>query len=67
VIALLNMLPLPPLDGGHLLVLAIEKVRGKPVNPRALLPVMAVVTSLLLILAVSLLFQDIVSPVDPFQ
>lgn len=67
VFAVLNMLPLPPLDGGHLLVLGIEKVRGKPVSQRALLPVMAIVLSLLVVVAVSLLFQDIVSPVDPFQ
>lgn len=67
-IGLINMLPLPPLDGGHLLLLGIEKVRGKQTDPRKLVPVMAVVTSLLVILAVSLLFQDIFSPVrNPFQ
>lgn len=63
-IALFNLLPLPPLDGGHLLVLGIEKVRGKAVSPRALLPVMAIVTSLLIALAALLVFQDIVSPVQ---
>lgn len=63
-IALFNLLPLPPLDGGHLLVLGIEKVRGKPVSPRALLPIMAIVTSLLIALGVLLVFRDIVSPVQ---
>lgn len=29
-----NLLPLPALDGGRLLFLLIEAVRGKPVNPR---------------------------------
>jgi len=29
-----NLLPLPALDGGRLLFLIIEAVRGKPVNPR---------------------------------
>jgi membrane-associated protease RseP (regulator of RpoE activity) len=67
-IGLFNMLPLPPLDGGHLLVLAIERVRGKAIDQRKLLPVMAVVFSLLIILAVTLLFQDIFRPVPtPFQ
>jgi membrane-associated protease RseP (regulator of RpoE activity) len=62
-IAIFNMLPLPPLDGGHLLVLAIEKIRGKPVDQRALVPVMAVVFSILMLLAVLLVYYDIVSPV----
>jgi membrane-associated protease RseP (regulator of RpoE activity) len=67
-IGLLNLLPLPPLDGGHLLLLGVEKVRGREVDPRRLVPIMAVVTSLLIVLAVSLLFQDIFSPVrNPFQ
>ncbi len=66
-IALLNLLPLPPLDGGHLMVLALEKVRGKPIHPRALLPITAVVFSLLIALGMFLIFRDITSPFDPFQ
>ncbi|MGH7858181.1 MAG: site-2 protease family protein, partial [Candidatus Binatia bacterium] len=62
-IAVFNMVPLPPLDGGHLLVLGIEKVRRKAVSPQALLPVMAVVFSLLVVLAMLLVYYDIVSPV----
>ena len=62
-IAIFNMLPLPPLDGGHLLVLLIDKIRGKPVDQRALVPVMAVVFSILMLLAVLLVYYDIVSPV----
>ena len=34
-IGLLNLLPVPVLDGGHLVFYAIEAVRGKPVGPRA--------------------------------
>lgn len=34
-LAILNMLPLLPLDGGHVLFNFIEKVRGKPVNREA--------------------------------
>ena len=62
-IAIFNMVPLPPLDGGHLLTLLIEKIRGKALDPRALLPVMAVVFSILMLLAVLLVYYDIVSPV----
>ena len=61
-IAIFNMLPLPPLDGGHLLLLLIERLRGKAVSPRAVLPVTAFVTSLLLLLGVLLAYYDVVQP-----
>lgn len=35
-LALLNILPIPVLDGGHLLFLAIEKIKGSPVSQRTL-------------------------------
>jgi membrane-associated protease RseP (regulator of RpoE activity) len=62
-IAVFNMMPLPPLDGGHLIVLLIEKIRRRAVDPRSLVPVMAVVFSILMLLAVLLVYYDIVSPV----
>jgi regulator of sigma E protease len=34
-LALLNLLPIPTLDGGHLLVFAIEGARRKPLSPEA--------------------------------
>lgn len=34
-IGLINLFPIPVLDGGHLLFYAIEAVRGKPLNDRA--------------------------------
>lgn len=63
-IGVFNMLPLPPLDGGHLLILGIEKIRKKPINQRALLPVGAVVFTLLMLLMVLLVYYDIVDPVQ---
>ncbi len=62
-VAIFNLLPLPPLDGGHLVVLLIEKIRGKPVDQRALIPVMAVVLSVLLVLALLLGYYDITAPI----
>ena len=35
-LAILNILPIPILDGGHLTFLAIEAVRGKPLSERTL-------------------------------
>ncbi len=34
-LAVLNVLPIPVLDGGHLLFLAIEAMRGKPLSAKA--------------------------------
>lgn len=35
-LAFMNFLPIPVLDGGHMLFLIIEKVKGSPVSPRTL-------------------------------
>ena len=35
-LAILNMLPIPVLDGGHIVLALIESVRRKPVNMRLL-------------------------------
>jgi regulator of sigma E protease len=34
-IGLLNLFPVPLLDGGHLLFYLVEAVRGRPLSPRA--------------------------------
>jgi regulator of sigma E protease len=34
-VGLLNLLPIPTLDGGHLLLFAVEAFRGKALSPRA--------------------------------
>jgi len=35
-IGLLNLFPIPMLDGGHLVFYAVEAVRGKPLSPRTM-------------------------------
>ena len=35
-LAILNMLPIPVLDGGHIVLAIIESIRRKPVNMRVL-------------------------------
>ncbi len=35
-LGVLNLLPVPVLDGGHLLYLSIEKVRGAPLSPKVM-------------------------------
>ena len=34
-LAIFNLLPFPILDGGHILFLIIEKIKGRPVGARA--------------------------------
>jgi len=66
-IGIMNLLPLPPLDGGHLLVLAIEKVTGKPVDVKKMIPVAAVVIAFFLVLFVAILYLDLARPIKiPF-
>ena len=33
-LAMLNILPIPALDGGHLMFLIIEKIKGSPVDEK---------------------------------
>jgi membrane-associated protease RseP (regulator of RpoE activity) len=67
-LGVLNLAPLPPLDGGHLIVLAIEKIRGHPVDARKVVPVAAFVLSVMIVLSVAILYLDIIHPLaNPFQ
>ena len=66
-VGLMNLLPLPPLDGGHLAVLAWEKVTGKPVDVRKLVPIAAAVISFFVILFMAVLYLDLARPIKvPF-
>ena len=64
-IGLLNLLPLPPFDGGHLAVIGIEAVSRRKVDMRRLIPITAVVATFLMIFVGSLLLLDILKPI-PF-
>lgn len=33
-LAILNLLPIPVLDGGHILLACVEKIRRRPINPK---------------------------------
>lgn len=64
-LAILNILPIPALDGGHLLFLLIEKIQGKPVDEEVSNKIMTVFFSLLILLLVFVLFNDIYVLVKP--
>lgn len=59
----INLLPLPPLDGGHLLVLGVEKFTGKEVDMRKLYPVSVAVLAFFTILFVLTLRLDLFNPI----
>ena len=49
-LAILNMLPVPVLDGGHILFALIEKVRGKPLPPSFFMAVQSFFSILFMVL-----------------
>jgi membrane-associated protease RseP (regulator of RpoE activity) len=62
-IGLVNLIPLPPFDGGHLAVLLIEKIRGRRVDMRKLIPVSAVVLTFLVLFTVATVALDLTKPI----
>jgi membrane-associated protease RseP (regulator of RpoE activity) len=67
-VGILNLLPLPPLDGGHLAVLGVERATGWRIDQRKLIPITALVAGFLLLFTFSLVYLDVVRPIpNPFQ
>lgn len=58
-LAIINLIPFPALDGGRLLFIAIEAVRGKAINPRITNTANAVGFVLLIFLMVLVTYHDI--------
>ena len=58
-LAILNILPIPALDGGHLMFLIIEKIMRKPVDEKVVETISTVFFSLLIILMIFVIFNDI--------
>ena len=56
---ILNLLPIPPLDGGHLLFLGIEKLRGKPVEKEVIEKLWITCFAILLLFFVAVTANDI--------
>lgn len=58
-LGILNLLPIPVLDGGHLLYYLIEAVRGKPVSEKTQLLGLKIGMSLMLMLMLMALYNDL--------
>jgi Predicted membrane-associated Zn-dependent proteases 1 len=62
-IGIINLVPLPPFDGGHLAILLIEKARGRKIDMRKIVPVSAAVLLFLGFFVISTMVLDIWKPV----
>jgi len=59
-LAFINILPIPVLDGGHLLFLIIEKIKGSPVSESVMTYAQYIGVALILSLVIYVTFNDIV-------
>lgn len=59
-LGIVNLLPIPALDGGHLVFLIIELIRGKPVDPEIRGRINGVALIILFGFAIFIMFKDIV-------
>ena len=58
-LAIFNLLPFPVLDGGHIIFLALEKLRGKPLSPKVQEAITNVAFVLLMALILFVTWQDL--------
>ncbi len=58
-LAVINFLPIPPLDGGQMVFLLAEKVRGRPLPERALVPLIITGVVFVVCLMIFVLYQDV--------
>lgn len=61
-LGLSNLLPIPALDGGRIVFVFIEMLRGKPVNPKLEARVHQIGIMLLLLLGLVIMIYDLVNP-----
>ena len=59
-LAVLNLIPFPALDGGRLLILAIEGLRRKPINPKIVMWINSIGFLVLISLLVVVTISDII-------
>ena len=62
-VGIFNLLPLPPLDGGFLLVILIEVIFRKRIDLKKLMPITVVVIIILVLIVIRLVVLDIVNPI----
>ncbi|MFH1407140.1 MAG: RIP metalloprotease RseP [Candidatus Omnitrophota bacterium] len=58
-LAIFNLLPIPVLDGGHIIFLGLEKIRKKPLNPRVQEAITNVAVYFLIFLGAIVIYNDL--------
>jgi regulator of sigma E protease len=59
-LGILNLLPIPILDGGHILFLGIEAIRRKPLNEKIIAVAQKVGLAIILSIMAFVIYNDIV-------
>lgn len=59
-VGFINLLPLPAFDGGHIVFIIIEKIKGSPVDPETENKIHTIGMILLMLLLVFVTFNDII-------
>lgn len=59
-LAIVNFLPIPALDGGHIMFLIIEKFRGKPINEEVIDKIGSLGFWFLILLMLFVIFNDVI-------
>jgi membrane-associated protease RseP (regulator of RpoE activity) len=63
-VALFNVIPIYPLDGGHFSVALYERIRGREADVRKLAPIAAAVVIFFVLLGVLAVYLDITDPLN---
>ncbi len=59
-VGVINLIPLPAFDGGRILFVIIEKIKGSPINPKVENTIHSIGFILLMILMIYVTFNDII-------
>ena len=59
-VGFINILPFPAFDGGHVLFMIIEKIKGSPVNPNVENIINLIGFGLLMLLMIYITIKDII-------
>jgi len=59
-LAIINILPIPALDGGRLLFVLVEAIKGSPMKPTIINALNAIFFYLLILLILVISFNDVI-------